>query len=120
VKYCSKCGASIQDDAAFCTKCGQPVDGNDQPKVEVEPVRVVKTTAIKRDSALMNVAFILAVISCVLCAFAIIPLAWMIPMTVSMNDKIKNNEEISVAFKVCTLIFVNTISGILLLVGDEN
>lgn len=52
--------------------------------------------------------------------FYALPLAWCIPMTVSVHKKLSNKEPISVALKVCTLIFVNQISGILLLCMDEN
>jgi hypothetical protein len=47
--------------------------------------------------------------------FSLVPLAWMIPMTV-INWKIyKGKSQNSVAFGVCTLLFVNVVSGILLL-----
>ena len=118
MKYCSTCGAELHDNDAFCPKCGARVD-YDEPKVEVEPV-YSETKTKKRDSTLMTVAFVFNIIGCIIFASFIIPLAWMIPMTVSLNDKIKNNEPISVGFKVCNLIFVSLISGILLLVGDEN
>ena len=34
MKYCTKCGSEIPDDAKFCTKCGRPVDQetSSQPK----------------------------------------------------------------------------------------
>lgn len=118
MKYCTKCGTELRDNDAFCPKCGAKVDYA-EPKVEVEPV-YTETKSKKRDSTLMTVAFAFNVIACVTCAFALIPLAWMIPMTMSLNDKIKNNEPISVGFKVCNLIFASLISGIFLLVGDEN
>lgn len=41
-------------------------------------------------------------------------------MTVSMSRKLKNGQPISVGFKVCTLLFLNTVSGILLLCIPEN
>ena len=118
MKYCSTYGAELHDNDSFCPKCGARVD-YDEPKVEVEPV-YAETKSKRRDSTLMTVALVFNIIACVIFASFIIPLAWMIPMTVSLNDKIKNNEPISVGFKVCNLIFVSLISGILLLVGDEN
>ena len=36
MRYCSKCGAEMTDDAAFCSKCGTPVEaatGNGAPKI---------------------------------------------------------------------------------------
>ena len=35
MKYCTKCGSEIPDDAKFCIKCGRPVDqkeASSQPK----------------------------------------------------------------------------------------
>ena len=62
---------------------------------------------------LINVIFII-----LLCLSS---LAWTIPMTVNVCRKLKNNQPISTALKVCTLIFVNTIAGILLLcMRNEN
>lgn len=47
-------------------------------------------------------------------------LAWQIPMTLSVWRKLKNNEKIGVGFKICVLIFVNLVSGILLLCINDN
>jgi hypothetical protein len=47
--------------------------------------------------------------------FALIPVAWIIPMTVITWKIYKGKSENSVAFGVCTLLFVNVVSGILLL-----
>lgn len=33
MKYCSRCGAEVAEDAAFCPKCGYPLNGTD-PLVE--------------------------------------------------------------------------------------
>lgn len=56
------------------------------------------------------------VIMLVVYTFAmIIPLAWCIPMTISVHRKLRDKQPISVAFKVCTLLFINLVSGILLL-----
>ncbi len=52
--------------------------------------------------------------------FCALPLAWCIPMTVSVHKKLNNKEPIGTALKVCTLIFVNQISGILLLCMDNS
>lgn len=49
----------------------------------------------------------------------LIPLAWYIPMVIVLSDKIKNKKPISTGFKICTLIFINVIAGILLLCDKE-
>ena len=50
----------------------------------------------------------------------LIPLCWVIPMTIKIHNSLKNGEKLSTAFKVCTLIFANIISGILLLCMKED
>lgn len=49
----------------------------------------------------------------------LIPLAWTIPMTVSIFKKFKNNQPISTGLSVCTLLFVSIIAGIILLVANK-
>lgn len=61
-------------------------------------------------------AFIFALITTILLGYLVVPLAWMIPMTVMMWGMYKGTRQNSVAFGVCSLLFVNMISGILLLV----
>lgn len=48
--------------------------------------------------------------------FCLIPLAWTIPMTVRMKRIYDGTANNSTAFSICSLIFCNIISGILLLV----
>ena len=61
-----------------------------------------------QDRVLRLIAFILNIISCVGWAWLIIPLAW------------KGTRANTVAFGVCTLIFVDLISGILLLISHKD
>ena len=78
-----------------------------------------QTTANSSDDTLRLVAFILCVISTVSVCWAIIPLAWMIPMTVHCWGIYKRQKPNTTAFGVCTLIFLNLIGGILLLVSTR-
>ena len=52
--------------------------------------------------------------------YPMIPLAWMIPMTVISWGIYKGTRANTVAFGVCTLIFVDLISGILLLISHKD
>jgi hypothetical protein len=63
------------------------------------------------------VAFIFNLITTIACGLLIIPLAWMIPMTVRSWGIYKGTKPNTVAFGVCTLIFLDMVSGILLLVS---
>ena len=73
-----------------------------------------------QDRVLRLIAFILNIISCVGWAWLIIPLAWMIPMTVISWGIYKGTRANTVAFGVCTLILVDLISGILLLISHKD
>lgn len=50
----------------------------------------------------------------------LIPLAWMIPMTIYLSKIRKGQTKITTAYSVCTLLFVNVVSGILLLVEQSH
>lgn len=78
------------------------------------------TAMSSTDETLRLIAFILSVITTVVSGFAILPLAWMIPMTVHMWGIYKGKKQNTVAFGVCTLIFCNIIAGILLLCSKKD
>lgn len=73
-----------------------------------------------QDQTLRLIAFILNVISCVAFCWLVVPLAWLIPMTVHTWGIYKGNKANTVAFGVCTLLFANLIGGILLLVSKKD
>jgi len=85
----------------------------------------VTNTAIIDASAVINGTELGAVTACliVFITFAVtcfVPLAWVIPMTVHVFRANKIGAPIGTGFKVCTLIFVNFIAGILLLCRRED
>lgn len=48
MKYCSKCGSPMNDDAMFCAGCGTRVSDNtnvENPQPTAEPEKVVQPTA---------------------------------------------------------------------------
>lgn len=69
---------------------------------------------------LLLVAFVFSLISTLISAFIIIPLAWMIPMTVVSWGIYKGTRPNTIAFGVCSLIFVSLIAGILLLCARKD
>lgn len=104
MSYCKKCGSNLNDGDTFCSNCGTQI--NEQPK----------------SNALLTVAKVFIIIGCVLTSLYgfIIPLAWCLPMTLKLCKKINNGENISTGFKVCTLLFVSAVGGILLLCDSQN
>lgn len=74
------------------------------------------------DRNLCLAAFILNIISMVALVVlggTLLPLAWMIPMTVMSWGIYKGTRANTVAFGVCNLLFVNTIGGLLLISNKE-
>jgi len=72
------------------------------------------------DKTLRLVAFILNLVCTVAVGWTLIPLAWMIPMTVISYGIYKGTKKNTTAFAVCTLLFVSLVSGILLLVAKKD
>ncbi len=128
MKYCCKCGSELCDEAIVCPNCGCAANNPNETKTN------------NSSSGLLVAAKVFMIINCcvlVISAIAIfiiyaklevaylgilefIPLAWCLPMTVTLDEKIKNNQPISIAFKICTLLFANIVSGILLLCAKDN
>ena len=121
MKYCSKCGAELLDEAVICPSCGCSTE-------EKKP----------RNKKLLVAALVFMIITCVaqvlnimmnygeeseifLIALStgIVSLLIAIPMTIALGAKIKKEKPIGTGFKVCTLLFVNIIAGILLLCDKE-
>ena len=112
MKYCQSCGNKADDDATFCQNCGASLG-------EQEFVRENKTSSQNSNDTLGLVAFVFMVLGCIYMGFALFPLIWCIPMTIYANNKIRSGEPIGVGFKVCTLLFVSLVAGILLLCRQE-
>ena len=104
MSFCTHCGKEIEDGAVVCPQCGFAI------KSEV-------TNPKKSFGALKT----FMILGCVFNAlyFILIPLCWCIPMTVSLFKKIEKGEKCSTGFKVCTLLFVSMIAGILLLCDND-
>ncbi len=65
-------------------------------------------------------AFVLMLISTIVMGCFLIPLIWCIPMTVKCYKAYKNNTKLSIGFSICTLLFVDIISGVLLLIDSAD
>ena len=115
MKYCSKCGAEMVDEAVFCVKCGCAVENS-----IVFPDAAQNTASQKSGTVTAAKVFmILGTVLMALCTYCI-GLAWCLPMTIVYFNKIKRGEPIGTGFKVCSLLFVSMIAGILMLCDNNN
>ncbi len=143
MKYCTNCGTQLPDEAYVCNQCGTaqgqaPVQQNYAPpqgyappqqgyappqQGYVPPQGYAPQQAYApapQVSGLATAAKILMIISTVVMGLYLIPLAWCLPMTISYCNKLKTGQPVSIGFKICTLLFVNTIGGILMLCDNKN
>ena len=72
------------------------------------------------DKTIRLIAFVLNLVTTIGCGVFIIPLAWMIPMTVISWGIYKGTRRNTSVFGVCTLLFLNLVSGILLLCSTKD
>ena len=107
--YCSKCGKEIHEQAVICIHCGCQVDSN---------FHVVKKE-IGYDKTMAVVIKVFLILGCLAQCWMIIPLAWCLPITISIFKNLDENKPISTCLKICSLIFVSLISGICLLCLDD-
>ena len=89
-----------------------------QPVAAAAPVQLYPMTDTDRNLRL--VAFIFCILSLVGSCWLIIPLAWMIPISVISWGIYKGTKANTVAFDVCTLIFCSLVAGILLLCSNKD
>lgn len=89
-------------------------------QVPQQPVERMIYAVNDSDRTLRLVAFIFMVLSLVATCWLIIPLAWMIPMTVISWGIYKGTKPNSTAFAICTLLFASLVAGICLLISTKN
>ena len=111
MKYCRYCGAQLADEAVLCVYCGCQTE-NGQMMVRTGPAQ-------EDNSTMKTIIKVFMIIGCVAQGWLLIPLAWCIPMTVSVCRSLNNNQPISTGMKVCSLLFVNLIAGICMLCMND-
>lgn len=120
MKYCSNCDAQLKDDTKICTWCGCTVDEEGR-MTERSKDNSGKKIIIQypKENEITVWAKVFMVLGTIVNAFVIIPLLWCLPMTIYFFVKVKNREVLGVGFKICSLIFVSPIAGILMLCDKE-
>lgn len=110
MKYCVHCGAEIHDEAVICVKCG----------CSVEPPVSTPAKQDTENDTLDTVIKVFLIIGCIAQGWVILPLAWCLPITISIFNRMRDKRPIGTGLKVCTLLFVNLVAGICLLCRNEN
>ena len=119
MSYCPKCGAPLSEAAKFCTKCGAKLDEFVPTEPEHKPNAGMSNPA-PTSSNLQTVAYIFLLIATIAGGFFILPLAWCLPITISIRRRMNRGERIGVGLKVCAMIFVSIVAGICLLADSDS
>lgn len=135
MKYCQYCGGEIHDEAVICIHCGRAIEnkparaknGSDTLLTVAKVFMIIACVAGPAVGLLYGSIFLIAAIgetamlvpAILTIVFCCVPLAWTLPMTLTVSRKIKAREPIGTALKVCALLFVSLISGILLLCHND-
>ena len=114
MKYCTKCGEQIDSDAVFCPYCGARNGDNTN-------VIVSQNEKKKANSGLVVAAIIFMILGTIFDALYIyvFSLVWTIPMTICYISLALSDKKIGKGFKICCLLFVSLIAGILMLCDDK-
>lgn len=128
--YCKDCGNELSEGAKFCGKCGAQVDAGNVYRVSLEVAPTSPTYVTPEEGAIYPMtntdknlrlaAFVINVVSCVVWGMLIIPLAWTIPMTVRSWNIYKGKKPNTLAFGILTLVFLDLVSGVLLLISRKD
>lgn len=113
--FCENCGREIDDLSIKCPFCGHQVkEVKDAPTTKI---KVIKKSG--KNDTLGTIAKAFMLLSCIYKGLLIIPLLWMVPITKKVWRKHNAYEEMGIGLKICSLVFVNPIAGILLLCRNE-
>ena len=139
-KYCTKCGSEMPGNFAVCTNCGNHFhqDKKTCPSCNAEmpskfPVctncgysfnsetKLFEFNKSDNDpSPLQIIALVLMILASIVLAFSFffIPLLWCIPMTIYYANNIRKQKSTHIAFKICTILFLGIIPGVIMLFDD--
>ncbi len=91
-----------------------------QPGYDQAYYQQAQSASSDSDRTLALVAFVFCIISTVTAGWLLVPLIWMIPMSVISWGIYKGTKANTVAFGVCTLLFVSIVAGICLLARKKD
>ena len=119
MKFCSKCGKELHDDAVVCVGCGCSVSAISQPIQQVPQYGNYVLKKEKKYGGLATAAEVFAILGCISMGWMLLPLAWCLPITISFCNKVNKGEEVGAGLKVCILLFVSLLGGIFALCMGE-
>lgn len=104
--FCEHCGKALSDEAVMCPNCGAPT----------------RNYSEKRSDDRHIVTKVFMIIGCVMMSLGgfLIPLAWTLPMTIIYFRRTRDGIPIGTGFKICTLLFVSLIAGIIMLCTEDD
>lgn len=119
MKYCSKCGKEVDDNVAYCPNCGNKFIDAEFEANNASPYQNTATAHTVKDTSTYDTLIkVFMVLSCCTIGWFVISLCWLIPMTIYAFKCANNHEKYGTTFAVLSLLFCNTIAGILMLVRD--
>lgn len=110
MKYCTHCGAEVHEEAVVCVKCG----------CSIETKKAIAIVPKNTDNTMQTVVKVFLILGCIAQGWMLVPLAWCLPITISIFNSFRDQKPIGTGMKVCTLLFVSLIAGILLLCMNES
>ncbi len=117
--FCPNCGAQVNNNAAVCIRCGCAVVRNPMPPVPMDPPNMNHSAYQGRSEGMVTATKVFLIIGCVSMGWMIIPLAWCLPITITLFRNLNEGLPINTGLKICTLLFVSLVAGILLLCMNE-
>ena len=116
---CPKCGRRRNDGEKFCSSCGYKFKTCNTLVAE-ENNEFKKINGKVYVTGLTKVAEVFFYIGVVLTCCSIIGLAWALPMMHTYKKHRDNYLKHSVGFKVCTIIFISEVAGILMFIDYKH
>ena len=143
--FCPNCGSTISAGAVNGNVIPQPdyqysysagaANGNVSPQPDyqysysagaangnVPPQPDYQYSSVKparRDDTMETLVKVFLILGCISIGWALIPLAWCIPITLKIFNAFRDRTPIGIGLKICALILVSPIAGIILLIMDE-
>ena len=111
-KICGHCGQQVPSNAAFCGHCGYSFGA--QAAAQPASSQPAKS---KGFGDAIKILMIVGTVSMALATYGL-GLIWCLPMYTHYNEKMKRGEKLSTSFKICTMLFDNTIAGVLMLLEN--